>query len=56
MVKMIETDLLSIDPKRKGFSFPLRPERVFRRLIPDSSKMFDSKKLPFALACTSKSE
>lgn len=52
MVKSVEASLKKVDPSVEGFSFPLRPERVFKRLIPQSSKMFDSKKLPFALACT----
>ncbi len=53
MVKVIESELIHIDPNMDGFNFPIRPEMIFKRLIPESSKMFDSKKLPFALACTS---
>lgn len=56
MVKSVEASLKKVDPSVDGFSFPLRPERVFKRLIPQSSKMFDSKKLPFALACTNSAE
>lgn len=56
MIKSVEGSLKKVDTSLEGFSFPLRPERVFKRLIPQSSKMFDSKKLPFALACTNAPE
>ena len=48
----IEKDLLTIDAS--GFSFPIRPEMKFLRIMRENSKMYDSKKLPFSLACTSK--
>lgn len=34
-----------------GFNFPIRPQSVFRAFKREECKMYDSKKLPFALSC-----
>ena len=35
----------------QGFLFPIRPQHVFTALKESECKMYDSKKLPFSLAC-----
>ena len=49
MLDEIENSLKKIQPE--GFSFPIRPQNVFSGFNRMKCKMFDSKKLPFCLAC-----
>lgn len=49
MLSTIEGKFHQICPD--GFSFPIRPQYIFKTFNKDECKMFDSKKLPFALSC-----
>jgi phosphatidylinositol kinase/protein kinase (PI-3 family) len=49
MLSTIENKFHDICPD--GFLFPIRPQYLFKAFNKDECKMFDSKKLPFALAC-----
>lgn len=35
----------------KGFSFPIRPQNTFNKIVAEDCKLFNSKKMPFCLAC-----
>ena len=50
LLPSLEKRFKELDPS--GFSFPIRPEKRFKYILPSFSRMFDSKKLPFSLACT----